>query len=70
MFNPNNRSETQFKRRTLGTNNSASREKAVMQMEQKKKPNLKLFLPVLCSVCRSNKSPWICLTCLMVHCGR
>uniref|UniRef100_A0A8C6LQG2 ubiquitinyl hydrolase 1 n=1 Tax=Nothobranchius furzeri TaxID=105023 RepID=A0A8C6LQG2_NOTFU len=20
--------------------------------------------------CRSNKSPWICLTCLMVHCGR
>uniref|UniRef100_A0A665W945 Ubiquitin carboxyl-terminal hydrolase n=1 Tax=Echeneis naucrates TaxID=173247 RepID=A0A665W945_ECHNA len=23
-----------------------------------------------CSVCRSNKSPWICLTCLMVHCGR
>ncbi|CAF98332.1 unnamed protein product, partial [Tetraodon nigroviridis] len=23
-----------------------------------------------CSVCRSNKSPWICLTCLVVHCGR
>uniref|UniRef100_A0A8C5GC11 ubiquitinyl hydrolase 1 n=1 Tax=Gouania willdenowi TaxID=441366 RepID=A0A8C5GC11_GOUWI len=23
-----------------------------------------------CSVCRSNKSPWICLTCMMVHCGR
>nr|XP_057931023.1 ubiquitin carboxyl-terminal hydrolase 3 isoform X1 [Doryrhamphus excisus] len=23
-----------------------------------------------CSVCRSNKSPWLCLTCLMVHCGR
>uniref|UniRef100_A0A4W6DH64 Ubiquitin carboxyl-terminal hydrolase n=1 Tax=Lates calcarifer TaxID=8187 RepID=A0A4W6DH64_LATCA len=23
-----------------------------------------------CNVCRSNKSPWICLTCLMVHCGR
>uniref|UniRef100_A0A8C4NWR4 Ubiquitin carboxyl-terminal hydrolase n=1 Tax=Dicentrarchus labrax TaxID=13489 RepID=A0A8C4NWR4_DICLA len=22
-----------------------------------------------CNVCRSNKSPWICLTCLMVHCG-
>uniref|UniRef100_A0A7N9ALC3 ubiquitinyl hydrolase 1 n=1 Tax=Mastacembelus armatus TaxID=205130 RepID=A0A7N9ALC3_9TELE len=27
--------------------------------------------PLLLSpVCRSNKSPWICLTCLMVHCGR
>uniref|UniRef100_A0A674NKA8 Ubiquitin carboxyl-terminal hydrolase n=1 Tax=Takifugu rubripes TaxID=31033 RepID=A0A674NKA8_TAKRU len=24
---------------------------------------------VIC-ICRSNKSPWICLTCLMVHCGR
>ncbi|XP_068595498.1 ubiquitin carboxyl-terminal hydrolase 3 [Brachionichthys hirsutus] len=23
-----------------------------------------------CIVCRSNKSPWICLACLMVHCGR
>ncbi|XP_056271657.1 ubiquitin carboxyl-terminal hydrolase 3 isoform X2 [Pseudoliparis swirei] len=23
-----------------------------------------------CNACRSNKSPWICLTCLMVHCGR
>ncbi|XP_034032337.1 ubiquitin carboxyl-terminal hydrolase 3 [Thalassophryne amazonica] len=23
-----------------------------------------------CSVCRSTKSPWICLTCLIVHCGR
>uniref|UniRef100_A0A6Q2XSQ1 Ubiquitin carboxyl-terminal hydrolase n=1 Tax=Esox lucius TaxID=8010 RepID=A0A6Q2XSQ1_ESOLU len=23
-----------------------------------------------CSVCRSNKSPWVCLTCLSVHCGR
>ncbi|MED6254481.1 hypothetical protein ATANTOWER_027294 [Ataeniobius toweri] len=23
-----------------------------------------------CNVCRSNKSPWVCLTCLMVHCGR
>uniref|UniRef100_G3NL37 Ubiquitin carboxyl-terminal hydrolase n=1 Tax=Gasterosteus aculeatus aculeatus TaxID=481459 RepID=G3NL37_GASAC len=23
-----------------------------------------------CNVCRSNKSPWICLTCLMIHCGR
>ncbi|KAM6937534.1 ubiquitin carboxyl-terminal hydrolase 3 [Xenentodon cancila] len=23
-----------------------------------------------CNVCRSNKSPWICLTCLIVHCGR
>ncbi|XP_061917138.1 ubiquitin carboxyl-terminal hydrolase 3 isoform X2 [Entelurus aequoreus] len=23
-----------------------------------------------CSVCRSNKSPWLCLSCLMVHCGR
>uniref|UniRef100_A0A7N6AKW4 Ubiquitin carboxyl-terminal hydrolase n=1 Tax=Anabas testudineus TaxID=64144 RepID=A0A7N6AKW4_ANATE len=23
-----------------------------------------------CNVCRSNKSPWICLTCFMVHCGR
>ncbi|XP_061531891.1 ubiquitin carboxyl-terminal hydrolase 3 [Phycodurus eques] len=23
-----------------------------------------------CSVCRSNKSPWLCLTCLVVHCGR
>ncbi|KAM9754147.1 ubiquitin carboxyl-terminal hydrolase 3 [Menidia menidia] len=23
-----------------------------------------------CNVCRSNKSPWICLACLMVHCGR
>ncbi|CAN9499333.1 unnamed protein product [Ophioblennius macclurei] len=23
-----------------------------------------------CNVCRSNKSPWICLTCLTVHCGR
>uniref|UniRef100_A0A673J4M3 Ubiquitin carboxyl-terminal hydrolase n=1 Tax=Sinocyclocheilus rhinocerous TaxID=307959 RepID=A0A673J4M3_9TELE len=23
-----------------------------------------------CSVCRSNKSPWVCLTCLNVHCGR
>ncbi|XP_073328997.1 ubiquitin carboxyl-terminal hydrolase 3 [Pagrus major] len=23
-----------------------------------------------CNVCRSNKSPWICLTCLVVHCGR
>ncbi|KAM9855061.1 ubiquitin carboxyl-terminal hydrolase 3 [Aulostomus maculatus] len=23
-----------------------------------------------CHVCRSNKSPWLCLTCLMVHCGR
>ncbi|XP_072837743.2 ubiquitin carboxyl-terminal hydrolase 3 isoform X4 [Pogona vitticeps] len=23
-----------------------------------------------CSVCRSNKSPWICLTCSSVHCGR
>ncbi|KAL3061506.1 hypothetical protein OYC64_009636 [Pagothenia borchgrevinki] len=23
-----------------------------------------------CSACRSNKSPWVCLTCLMVHCGR
>uniref|UniRef100_A0A672RC61 Ubiquitin carboxyl-terminal hydrolase n=1 Tax=Sinocyclocheilus grahami TaxID=75366 RepID=A0A672RC61_SINGR len=22
-----------------------------------------------CSVCRSNKSPWVCLTCLNVHCG-
>uniref|UniRef100_A0A670KJP5 Ubiquitin carboxyl-terminal hydrolase n=1 Tax=Podarcis muralis TaxID=64176 RepID=A0A670KJP5_PODMU len=22
-----------------------------------------------CSVCRSNKSPWICLTCSSVHCG-
>uniref|UniRef100_A0A8C1FIW6 Ubiquitin carboxyl-terminal hydrolase n=1 Tax=Cyprinus carpio carpio TaxID=630221 RepID=A0A8C1FIW6_CYPCA len=22
-----------------------------------------------CSVCRSNKSPWVCLTCLSVHCG-
>uniref|UniRef100_A0A673CM50 ubiquitinyl hydrolase 1 n=1 Tax=Sphaeramia orbicularis TaxID=375764 RepID=A0A673CM50_9TELE len=22
------------------------------------------------TMCRSNKSPWICLTCLMVHCGR
>ncbi|XP_060933364.1 ubiquitin carboxyl-terminal hydrolase 3 [Limanda limanda] len=23
-----------------------------------------------CTVCRSNKSPWICLTCTTVHCGR
>uniref|UniRef100_A0A8C1ZXB0 Ubiquitin carboxyl-terminal hydrolase n=1 Tax=Cyprinus carpio TaxID=7962 RepID=A0A8C1ZXB0_CYPCA len=23
-----------------------------------------------CSVCRSNKSTWVCLTCLNVHCGR
>ncbi|KAJ7311300.1 hypothetical protein JRQ81_006916 [Phrynocephalus forsythii] len=23
-----------------------------------------------CGVCRSNKSPWICLTCSSVHCGR
>nr|XP_023674687.1 ubiquitin carboxyl-terminal hydrolase 3 isoform X1 [Paramormyrops kingsleyae] len=23
-----------------------------------------------CGVCRSNKSPWVCLTCLNVHCGR
>ncbi|XP_063053466.1 ubiquitin carboxyl-terminal hydrolase 3 [Engraulis encrasicolus] len=23
-----------------------------------------------CGVCRSNKSPWVCLTCLSVHCGR
>ncbi|KAF7663236.1 hypothetical protein LDENG_00216060 [Lucifuga dentata] len=23
-----------------------------------------------CNVCRSNKSPWVCLTCLIVHCGR
>ncbi|XP_056138647.1 ubiquitin carboxyl-terminal hydrolase 3 [Lampris incognitus] len=23
-----------------------------------------------CSVCRSNKSPWFCLSCLIVHCGR
>ncbi|XP_053573269.1 ubiquitin carboxyl-terminal hydrolase 3 isoform X2 [Bombina bombina] len=23
-----------------------------------------------CSVCRSNKSPWVCLTCSGVHCGR
>uniref|UniRef100_A0A671UP67 Ubiquitin carboxyl-terminal hydrolase n=1 Tax=Sparus aurata TaxID=8175 RepID=A0A671UP67_SPAAU len=23
-----------------------------------------------CNVCRSNKSPWVCLTCLVVHCGR
>uniref|UniRef100_A0AAY4DHX4 Ubiquitin carboxyl-terminal hydrolase n=1 Tax=Denticeps clupeoides TaxID=299321 RepID=A0AAY4DHX4_9TELE len=23
-----------------------------------------------CSVCRSNKSTWMCLTCLSVHCGR
>ncbi|XP_073159675.1 ubiquitin carboxyl-terminal hydrolase 3 isoform X4 [Lepidochelys kempii] len=23
-----------------------------------------------CSVCRSNKSPWVCLTCSSVHCGR
>lgn len=23
-----------------------------------------------CTVCRSNKSPWVCLTCLNVHCGR
>ncbi|CAJ1056652.1 ubiquitin carboxyl-terminal hydrolase 3 [Xyrichtys novacula] len=23
-----------------------------------------------CNVCRSNKSPWICLTCFAVHCGR
>lgn len=23
-----------------------------------------------CSVCRSNKSPWVCLTCMNVHCGR
>ncbi|XP_061450917.1 ubiquitin carboxyl-terminal hydrolase 3 isoform X4 [Rhineura floridana] len=23
-----------------------------------------------CNVCRSNKSPWICLTCSAVHCGR
>ncbi|XP_030222208.1 ubiquitin carboxyl-terminal hydrolase 3 isoform X2 [Gadus morhua] len=23
-----------------------------------------------CNVCRSNKSPWVCLTCLLVHCGR
>uniref|UniRef100_A0A3P8UP42 Ubiquitin carboxyl-terminal hydrolase n=1 Tax=Cynoglossus semilaevis TaxID=244447 RepID=A0A3P8UP42_CYNSE len=23
-----------------------------------------------CNVCRSNKSPWICLSCMMVHCGR
>ncbi|KAM8860508.1 ubiquitin carboxyl-terminal hydrolase 3 [Synchiropus picturatus] len=23
-----------------------------------------------CNVCRSNKSPWLCLTCLLVHCGR
>ncbi|XP_030621710.1 ubiquitin carboxyl-terminal hydrolase 3 isoform X2 [Chanos chanos] len=23
-----------------------------------------------CSVCRSNKSPWVCLACLNVHCGR
>uniref|UniRef100_A0A8D3AY22 Ubiquitin carboxyl-terminal hydrolase n=1 Tax=Scophthalmus maximus TaxID=52904 RepID=A0A8D3AY22_SCOMX len=23
-----------------------------------------------CSVCRSNKSPWVCLTCTTVHCGR
>uniref|UniRef100_A0A3B4U1W5 Ubiquitin carboxyl-terminal hydrolase n=1 Tax=Seriola dumerili TaxID=41447 RepID=A0A3B4U1W5_SERDU len=22
-----------------------------------------------CNVCRSNKSPWICLTCQLVHCG-
>uniref|UniRef100_A0A3P8USG7 Ubiquitin carboxyl-terminal hydrolase n=1 Tax=Cynoglossus semilaevis TaxID=244447 RepID=A0A3P8USG7_CYNSE len=22
-----------------------------------------------CNVCRSNKSPWICLSCMMVHCG-
>ncbi|XP_018408268.1 PREDICTED: ubiquitin carboxyl-terminal hydrolase 3 isoform X2 [Nanorana parkeri] len=22
-----------------------------------------------CSVCRSNKSPWVCLTCSSVHCG-
>lgn len=30
---------------------------------------LKHFCDLL-TVCRSNKSPWICLTCLMVHCGR
>uniref|UniRef100_A0A8C4Q3C4 Ubiquitin carboxyl-terminal hydrolase n=1 Tax=Eptatretus burgeri TaxID=7764 RepID=A0A8C4Q3C4_EPTBU len=23
-----------------------------------------------CSVCRSNKNPWLCLTCFTVHCGR
>uniref|UniRef100_A0A671T204 Ubiquitin carboxyl-terminal hydrolase n=1 Tax=Sinocyclocheilus anshuiensis TaxID=1608454 RepID=A0A671T204_9TELE len=23
-----------------------------------------------CFICRSNKSPWVCLTCLNVHCGR
>ncbi|KAJ8002429.1 hypothetical protein DPEC_G00158810 [Dallia pectoralis] len=23
-----------------------------------------------CTVCRSNKSAWVCLTCLSVHCGR
>ncbi|XP_043933682.1 ubiquitin carboxyl-terminal hydrolase 3 isoform X2 [Protopterus annectens] len=23
-----------------------------------------------CGVCRSNKSPWLCLTCFGVHCGR
>ncbi|XP_061577787.1 ubiquitin carboxyl-terminal hydrolase 3 [Cololabis saira] len=23
-----------------------------------------------CNACRSNKSPWMCLTCLIVHCGR
>ncbi|XP_032817967.1 ubiquitin carboxyl-terminal hydrolase 3 [Petromyzon marinus] len=23
-----------------------------------------------CNVCRSNKSPWVCLTCSSVHCGR
>ncbi|XP_062317513.1 ubiquitin carboxyl-terminal hydrolase 3 isoform X1 [Osmerus eperlanus] len=23
-----------------------------------------------CNVCRSNKSPWVCLTCMNVHCGR
>ena len=27
-------------------------------------------LHVLSPVCRSNKSPWICLTCTTVHCGR
>ncbi|PNI74477.1 USP3 isoform 21, partial [Pan troglodytes] len=26
--------------------------------------------PLHLAVCRSNKSPWVCLTCSSVHCGR
>lgn len=29
-----------------------------------------LFLFLSFVVCRSNKSPWVCLTCSSVHCGR